>query len=175
MADGESPVSGGRRRMLLWVGIVALVIAAAVAATIWTTRVNQRAAPLDDCGIVEQLGPKWNKMQQSVAALESGAGETKDLLAVADAESAVANDIRAAQVSVSAPDIKTQLDNWAEGTALTAKGQRASAAPSANPPASLPAPGVDNDSMRAATLVYNATTALKKACPHLQLTQASQR
>jgi hypothetical protein len=160
--------------MVLWVGIVALVVAAA-AATVWTTRVNRRAASHDDCGVVEQLGPKWNKMQQSVAALESGAGETSDLLAVADAESAMATDIRAAQVSVSAPDIKTQLDNWAEGTALTAKGQRAAATPSANSASSSPAPGVDNDSMRATTLVYNATTALKKACPHLQLTQASQR
>jgi hypothetical protein len=161
--------------MVLWVGIVALVVAAA-AATVWTTRVNRRAASHDDCGVVEQLGPKWNKMQQSVAALESGAGETSDLLAVADAESAMATDIRAAQVSVSAPDIKTQLDSWAEGTALTAKGQRAAAtSPPANSPAPSPAPGVDNDSMRATTLVYNATTALKKACPHLQLTQASQR
>ncbi len=158
--------------MLLWVGIVALVIAAAAAA-VWTTQVNQRPASHDDCGVVEQLGPKWNKMQQSVAALESGPGETSDLLAVADAESAMANDIRAAQVS--APDIKTQLDNWADGTALTAKGQRAAATPSANSPSPSPAPGVDNDSMRATTLVYNATTALKKACPHLQLTQAPQR
>jgi hypothetical protein len=174
MADGESPVSGRRHRILLWVGIVALVIAAA-AATVWATWVNQCAASHDDCGVVEQLGPKWNKMQQLVAALESGAGETKDLLAVADAESAVANDIRAAQVSVSTPDSKTQLGNWAEGTALTAKGQRAAATPSANSPSSSPAPGVDNDSMRATTLVYNATTALKKACPHLQLTHASQR
>ena len=170
MADGESPVSGRRRRMLLWVGIVALVIAAAAAA-VWTTRVNRRAASHDDCGVVEQLGPKWNKMQQSVAALESGAGETSDLAAVADAESAMGSDIRAAQASVSAPDIKTQLDNWAEGTALSAKGQRAAA----TPPAPSPTPGVDNDSMRATTLVYNATTALKKACPHLQLTQAPQR
>jgi hypothetical protein len=30
-------------------------------------------------------------------------------------------------------------------------------------------------SMRATTLVYTATTVLKKACPHLQLTQAPQR
>src|ERR1700683_1127256 len=148
MADGGSPVSGRRRRMLLWVGIVALVIAAAAAAAVWTTRVNQRGASHDDCGVVEQLGPKWNKMQQSVAALESGAGETSDLLAVADAESAMATDIRAAQVSVSAPALKTQLDNWAEGTALTAKGQRAAATPSANSASSSPAPGVDNDSMR---------------------------
>jgi hypothetical protein len=159
--------------MLLWVGIVALVIAAA-AATVWTTRANQRAAPHDDCGVVEQLGPKWNKMEQSVAALESGAGETSDLLAVADAESAMANDIRAAQASVSAADIKTQLGSWAEGTALTAKVQRDAATPPADagPPAG---PGADNDSMRATTLTYNATAALKKACPQLQLSQTPQR
>jgi hypothetical protein len=171
MADGGSPVSGRRRRMLLWVGIVAVVIAAAAAA-VWTTRVNQRAASHDDCGVVEQLGPKWNKMQQSVAALESGAGETSDLLAVADTESAMANDIRAAQTSVSRPDLKTQLGNWAEGTSLTAKGQREAVTPPANSGSPPPTPGADNDSMRATTLVYNATAALKKACPQLQLSQA---
>jgi hypothetical protein len=45
----------------------------------------------------------------------------------------------------------------------------------ANSPSPSSAPGVDNDSMRATTLVYNATTALKKACPRLQLAQAPQR
>lgn len=170
MATDEFPVGGHQRRVLMLVGVAALVVAAAVA-TVWITR-SHTTAPQNDCGVVEQLGPKWNKMQQSVAALESGAGETSDLLAVADAESAMAKDIRAAQASVSAPDIKTQLDNWAEGTALTAKGQRAAATP---PPATSPASGVDSDSMRATTLVYNATTGLKKACPRLQLTQAPQR
>lgn len=173
MADGDFAGNRRQRRTFLWAGFAALVIIAAVATTMWTVHEHHSAAPHSDCGVVEQLGPRWTKMQQSVAALESGAGETKDLLAVADTESAMANDIRAAQASVSAPDIKSQLSDWAEGAALTAKGQREAAiAPADSGPS--PAPGVDNDSMRATTLVFNATAALKKACPQLQLSQNSQ-
>lgn len=168
MADGER--NQRRRPTLLWVGLAAAVVVVAVAA-VWAIRDSHGSAPQNDCDVVAQLGPQWTKMQQSVAALESGAGETKDLLAVADAESDMAGHIRAAQTSVTAPDLKTQLGNWAEGTALTAKGQRDAATPRASSGSLPPTSGVDNDSMRATTLVYNATAALKKACPQLQLSQ----
>lgn len=161
-----------RRRRALWAGLAATVVGTAVAATVWTIRGHYRSAPPHDSSVVEQLGPKWNTMQQSVAALESGTGEANDLLAIASAESAMADEIRAAQASVSAPDTKAQLGDWAQGTALTAQGQRAAA--TASPNSGRPPVGVDNDSMRASTLTYNATAALKQACPHLQLTQNPQ-
>lgn len=171
MTDGGFAKNRPWRRTYLWVGIAAVLVAAAITVTIWTTQVNHRAAPRNDCSVVEELGPKWDKMQQSVAALESGAGETKDLLAIADAESAMAKDIRAAQASVSAPDTKTQLVNWAEGTDLTAKNQRKAV----NAPIDSPsAPRADGDRVRATTLVYSATAVLRKTCPNLQLSQAPQ-
>lgn len=159
-----------RRRRTLWVGLAAIVVAAAVVATVWMIQGNHSSAPQSDCGVVEHLGSQWNKMQQSVAALESGPGETNDLLKVATAESAMAEDIRSAQASVSAPDMKAQLGDWAQGMELTAKGQRDAASPPQTSGSQSP-DGVDNDSMRASTLTYTATTALKRACPNLQLTQ----
>ncbi|WIM86659.1 hypothetical protein PT015_17420 [Candidatus Mycobacterium wuenschmannii] len=164
MADDASS-STSRRRVTLLIGIVVLA-AAGIAATVWFNQGRHHSAgPQDDCGIVEQLGPKWTKMQESITTLQNGPGETKDLLAIADAESTMADDIRAAQGSVTGADLKTQLGGWADGTALTAKGQRAAAN-------GVPT-GADNDSMRAATLTFNATSALKKACPNLQLSPTS--
>lgn len=166
MAD-DAPSSTSRRRILLLIGMATLVTAA-IALGVWATQShNGGAGASNDCGVVGQLGSKWTKMQHSVAALENGAGETKDLLAIADAESSMADEIRAAQASVKGPDLKMQLGEWAEGTALTAKGQRAAALGPAGPPS-----GLDNDSVRAATLTYNATAALRRACPQLQLPQA---
>ncbi|WP_292990641.1 hypothetical protein [Mycobacterium sp.] len=168
MTDGRLGKNRPARRTFIWVGISVLVTVA-IAATVWAVQVKHRAVPHSDCSVVEGLGPKWNKMQQSVAALESGPGETKDLVAVADAESAMAKDIRAAQASVSSPGTKTQLGNWAEGTDLTAKNQREAATAPVN---STSAPRADSDSVRATTLVYNATAVLRKTCPNLQLSQA---
>ncbi|WP_293003828.1 hypothetical protein [Mycobacterium sp.] len=171
MTDGGFTKNRPWRRTYVWVGMAAILVLAAIAATVWTTQVNHRADPRNDCSVVEELGSKWDKMQQSVAALERGAGETKDLLAIADAESAMAKDIRAAQASVSAPGTKTQLGNWAEGTDLTAKNQREAVTAPVN---STSAPRADSDSVRATTLVYNATAVLRKTCPNLQLSQAPQ-
>lgn len=164
MTDGAR--NQRKRPTLLWVGLAAVVVVAAV----WAIRANHSSAPRSDCDVVAQLGPQWTKMQQSVAALESGAGETKDILAVADAEAVMAGKIRAAQTSVSGPDLKNELGKWADGTSLTAKSQRDAATPPAG--STPPAPGVDNDSMRATTLVYTSTAALKKACPQLQVSAA---
>lgn len=105
-------------------------------------------------------------MQRSVAELDNGAGETKDLIAIADKESAMSDKIRAAESSVLAQNLKDQLDKWAQGTALTAKGQR-DAANQAAPQA--PTDSGDPESVQAAQLTFDATAALRKACPNLQL------
>jgi hypothetical protein len=143
-----------------------VVIALGAGGVVWATHSDRGNAPQNDCAAIEQLGHEWAAMQKSVTALENGPGETKDLIAIANQESAMSDTIRAAQTSVTAQELKNQLGQWADGTALGAKGQR-DAATDTSQPGTVPAIGADADSMRAGTMIYNATTALRRACPNM--------
>lgn len=156
----RDPAGTARRRR--WLLLLAVVIIGAVIATIWTLRSTHHASPQNDCAAVEPLGPQWTAMQQSIAKLGNGPGDTPDLLKIAEQESAMSDRIRAAASSVSAPDLKDQLTKWADGAALSAKAQRDAAT------AATPAGG-DADTMRAAQLTFDATAALRKTCPNLHL------
>ncbi|ORB50530.1 hypothetical protein BST42_20250 [Mycolicibacterium rhodesiae] len=140
--------------------MLAVVIIGAVIATFWTLRSTHHTQ--NDCAAIEPLGPQWSAMQQSIAKLGSGPGDTSDLLKIAEQESAMSDKIRAAASSVTAPDLEDQLSKWADGAALSAKAQRDAA--------TAPAPaGGDADTMRAAQLTFDATAALGKSCPNLHL------
>ena len=104
-------------------------------------------------------------MQRSVTQLGNGAGDTHDLLQIADQEAVMSDRIRAAAASVSAPALKEQLTTWADGTALSAKTQlNAVTGPATDTGAGAGAA----DMVRAAQLTYNATSALAKSCPALR-------
>lgn len=174
MTDGGFAKNRPWRRTYVWVGVAAALAIAVIGATVWTVLINHRGGPRDDCSVVEGLGPKWDKMQQVEKDTERGPGETKDLLALASAESDMGDQIRAAQATVSNPALKTQLGDWAQGMAITAKGQRDAANPSANPVPGQPTPGADSADVRAAMLIHDSTAALQKSCPQLQLSPAPQ-
>lgn len=140
--------------------------AAVVIAAVWILRSTHRNAPPNDCALVKQLGPQWTSMQHSVAQLGNGAGETQDLLKIADQESAMSDKIRATATSVSAAELKQQLTKWADGTALSASAQRDAARP---PAESSSATNTDAAAIRSAQLTYDATAALRKACPALHI------
>ncbi|KAA1248419.1 hypothetical protein F0Q45_20715 [Mycobacterium simiae] len=118
----------------------------------------------NDCAVVEQLGHQWIAMAQSVTALENGQGERRDLVAIADKESSMSDDIRAASGSVSSPALKNQLGKWAQGTALLANSQRDYAN---RPPQMNPSSGEDADYYHAAVMTYEAAQALLMACPNM--------
>ncbi|QUR66759.1 hypothetical protein [Mycobacterium spongiae] len=118
----------------------------------------------DDCAAVEQLGRQWIAMSQSVTALENGSGEHQDLIAIADKEAAMSNDIQAAARSVSTPALQDQLGKWAQGTALLADIQRDSAN---RPTPSNPSAVEDANYYRAAVMTHEATQALLEACPNM--------
>jgi hypothetical protein len=105
-------------------------------------------------------------MQRSVAELEERIGRDERPDRIADKESAMSDKIRAAESSVLAQNLRDQLDKWAQGTALTAKGQRG-AANQAAPQG--PSDIDDAESVQAAQLTFDATAALRNACPNLQL------
>jgi hypothetical protein len=159
IADRQT--STGPRSHRLWALIAVVIIAAA--ATVWILRTSRHAAPKNDCSTIEDMGPQWNSMQQAVAQIQNGPGETKDLIAAADRESAMSDTLRAAASTVSAQDLKDQLAKWAQGTALAAAAQRDAANPSPAPDSG------DADTVRAAQLTYDATAALRKSCPNLHL------
>ena len=137
------------------------------AATIWVIHHVRGTSAHTDCSVVEQLAREYIATTQSVTnALSYGPGEKKDLIAIADQESAMSDKIRAAKASVSAPAIKEHLELWAQGVALTAKTQR-DAANQPPTPWQPETPGPDSEVYRAATMTQNATAALRKACPNM--------
>lgn len=171
MSHPETEASLGtrwRRHRWLWVLVGVLVIIVGTTATIWAFHARTTDAH-SDCAMVEQLGPEWTAMQNSVAALQNGSGETKDLIAIADQESAMSDKIGAVGSSVSAQALKDQLSRWAEGTALTAEDQRDAASQQSDQSSQSPETDADADTVRAATMTYNATAALRTACPNLKL------
>jgi hypothetical protein len=106
-------------------------------------------------------------MVGSVTAQQNGPGERKDLIAIADSESAMGDKIRAAAVSVSNPALKEQLDIWAQGAALSAKSQRDAANQADQPWEPNPPRGADADTYRGGMMIYAATGALRKMCPSM--------
>ncbi|MBB3751057.1 hypothetical protein FHT44_003552 [Mycolicibacterium sp. BK634] len=58
------------------------------------------------------------------------------------------------------------MDKWAQGTALTAEGQRDGAKQAAP---QVPTDSGNAESVKAAQLTFDATAALRDACPNLQL------
>ncbi|OBA57330.1 hypothetical protein A5647_24265 [Mycobacterium sp. 1100029.7] len=118
----------------------------------------------NDCVAVEQLGRQWIAMSHSITALQDGAGERDDLMAIADKEASMAQRIRAAAGSVSDPAVKEQLGKWADATALLANSQRDSAH---RPSQSTPPHSEDADYYRAAVMTREATAALLQTCPQL--------
>ena len=59
--------------------------------------------------------------------MEDGPGGTKDLVAIADNESAPSDKIHAAKATASDPALKGELEQLAQSTSLSAKRQRDSA------------------------------------------------
>lgn len=156
-----------RRHLIL--AATTVVIVFGIAATIWALRSAYSTNSHGDCTIVEQLGPEWTAMQHSVKKLQNESlGQPKDLIAIADRESLMSNRIRAANSSVSDNNLKGLLADWADGIALSAKNQRDAATATTNT-TWQPSAGADTDTVRAATLTFNATTVLRKSCPNLQL------
>lgn len=148
------------RKRWVWALTALLLVVGAVAA-VWLVRDSDSH---NDCAPVEQLGRQWIAMSQAVTALENGAGERQDLLAIADKESAMSDNIRAAVGSVSSPALKDQLGKWAQGTALLATSQRDSVN---RPPQSNPSTSEDADYYHAAVMTHEATAALIQACPNM--------
>jgi hypothetical protein len=138
--------------------VLVLVLGVAAAIFVWhSARAN---TPHSDCSVVEQVAHQYIESKRSVTARENGSGDTKDLIAIADTESAVGDRIRAAEAAVSAPAIKDELEQWAQGAALSARLQRDAAD-------QLPEPGDGADTVRAGSMTYNATAALHKVCPNM--------
>lgn len=158
-AEGLTRWSGQKRLIWAFAGVLLVVC---VATATWI--VVQHNESHNDCAVVEKLGRDWVAMSQSVTALENGSGERQDLIAIADKESSMSDNIRAAAGSVSNPALKDQLTKWAQGTALLANSQRNSTnfpAPSGR------SPGQDADYYNAAVTTHEATEALVKACPKM--------
>lgn len=148
-----------KKRVFLALAAVLLIVGGVTA--VWTMR---KSDSHNDCATVEQLARQWITMSQSVIALENGSGERQDLIAIADKESAMSDNIRAAAGSVASPALKDQLGKWAQGTTLLANSQRDSAN---RPPQPIPASGDDPNYYQAAVLTHEATQALQKACPNM--------
>jgi hypothetical protein len=151
-------------RRWLWALTAVTLVACGTLAAIWIAR---SPAPHNDCAVVEDLGRQWIAMVGSVTAQQNGPGERKDLIAIADSESAMSDKIRAAAVSVSNPALKEQLDIWAQGAALSAKSQRDAANQADQPWAPNPPRGTDADTYRGGMMIYAAADALRKMCPSM--------
>ena len=168
-SDRGGNSNAGRRYRLCAAAGAVLVVGALATTACEATSNHTDASPSaakSDCSLVEPLGPEWTAMQRSVVALGKSAVEKKDLIAIADLESAMGDKIRAAQSTAAAQDLKVQLGKWADGAALSAKAQRAEAKPAEAP---APADAADSDTVRAAQLISDATAALRQACPQLKL------
>ncbi|MCV7094615.1 hypothetical protein [Mycobacterium kubicae] len=146
-------------------GFTVILLAASI--TFWALHDGHGSTPQGDCAVIEQLGHEWAAMKKSITALSNGAGETKDLIAIADQESAMSSKIRAAESSVSAQTLKEQLIRWADGAALSAQVQRAAATSSSGQNGQTSTNSTDADAVRAGTMTYSATAALHQACPNL--------
>lgn len=149
-------------------GAVLVAIAVAAAGALWAHYARPRGVPpQDDCPAVAGLARDWIAMQQATTDPNSP-GDRTALLALADRESAMADKIRAAKDSVSAQPIKDELEQWAQGAALSAQIQRDEANAPTDQPATAPEPATRvADMRRAAQLIAAATTALHKACPSM--------
>lgn len=150
-----------RKRLVLIVSCLAVVILCGIAA-FWTVRHENRPVVSHDCGVVGQLGQQWNAMVASINAQENGPGERSDLIAMADDRSAMSQKISDAAKHVSSSTLRDSLNKWAEGSTLSAKVQRDAAGDSPESTAHA-----DEDSSHAAVEVYQATSALKQACPNM--------
>jgi hypothetical protein len=155
-------VEGGTKLWLSGLVIAVVVLGTVGAIEVWHG--TRRNTARDDCTVVEQLAHQYIASKQSVTTLESGPGDTKDLIAIADSESAMSDKIRSGEARVSASEIKDELEQWAQGTALSAKLQRDAVDQSQQP-------SDDADFVRAGKIAYNATAALHVACPNMPTSQ----
>jgi hypothetical protein len=152
----------GARKRSLWALTCVAVVILCGAAAFWAVRHQDRPVASDDCAVVEQLGQQWNAMVASINAQENGPGERSDLAAIADTRSAMSQKISDAADHEASPALRDSLRKWAEGSALAATAQRDSTSDS---PATTA--HADQEFSRAAVEVYQATSALRQACPNM--------
>jgi hypothetical protein len=151
-----------------WIVLLAL-IAVLVCGTVAVVRVTKddaiKSVSREDCALVEDVGRQWYVMEAAVRqAVEYGAGESGDYLNAAEQEAAMAETLRKASTSASSQEIKEQLEQWADATALFARTQREAAE---REPGTPPAPNAESDYVSAATKANDASIALGDLCPNM--------
>ncbi|MCH9729625.1 MAG: hypothetical protein K0U84_08125 [Actinomycetia bacterium] len=155
------------RQWRVWALLAAVLVVGVAAATVWIVQRNSQtvASSPEDCAIVTNVAQQWYDLMQPVNeeihSPDGPSGERSDVLALADGESAMSDELRAAADSVSTPAIKKELNKWADGVAQLAQIQRDAAGPA--PGAGSP---IDDAAfMDASRTYYEAAGALMESCP----------
>ncbi|MGB0971685.1 MAG: hypothetical protein ACPGVG_12090 [Mycobacterium sp.] len=158
--------SSRRRQWPVWALLAAVLVAGVAAVTVWIVQRDSQtvAGSPEECAIVTNMAQQWydlvNPLVEEIHSPNGMSGERSDLLALADRESAMRDELRAAADSVSTPAIKKELNKWADGVAQLAQIQRDAAGPA-------PGAGSIDDAalMDANRTVFEAAGALNESCP----------
>lgn len=152
--------SGTARLRSLWLAIAVVVAISGAAVVLWT-KTNSDSGT--DCAVVEDIARQWNTTSASITdILLNGAGQPADYRTIADRQTEMAEKLRGAADSVASPDIKEQLNDWADGATDYAALQRGVAERAPGTP--VPSQS-DTDFERVAKSMIDAAGELGKICP----------
>ncbi len=147
------------RQKRTWVLVLLVVAICSAAAIVWMVRQhdNQHLASSEDCAVVAQLAREWT----ATAAADNDSVASDAPLPVGDRWMVMSDKARAAADSVSTPELKRDLNHWAQGFALFAQLDRDS---STQPPQGHP--DELTNASEAGRLIYNTADRLRGACPN---------
>lgn len=131
--------------------------------TIMRTNTEPAASP-QDCAAVEQITREWNKSIPEINnELSNGPGERSDIIAVAERESEMSDELQEIADTVSEPVLKIQLHKWSLGTRKLSQLRESNA----NRPRGPEPPDNTEKFVRASELVFYAIAELRKTCPNM--------
>ncbi len=142
------------------IAVVVVVLGAGAAYWAIAGRGSSREA---DCAVVDDAARQWNITSQMViGTLVNGGGTAEAFQTVAQRQAEAADMLRGAADSVSTPEIKQHLSEWADSAARSAELHQAAAdrAPGTTPPAD-----VGEELQQLATSITDSSAALGNLCP----------
>ena len=152
-----------RRPLWVWVALAVAVIAGASAVGLWARPDPGPGRQDSDCVIVDDAARQWNMTAQQVIGMLLNSAANPDAFSkVADQQAAAAGKLRTAADSVTTPQIKQYLTDWADAAAQDAVLHRAAADRAPGQP--VPA-GTEQELQRVATSINDAAVALGELCP----------
>lgn len=142
-----------------------MAVALAGSVALWVSNDAVPSSQLEDCLVVEDVARQWNEMSAAVInTLLHGRGQPSDYRSVADRQSEMAEELGRAADSVSSPELKEHLGEWAHNGAEYAALQRGVAD---RPPGTAVPPQSDAAFERVARSMTDAATALGEVCPNM--------